>query len=1021
MKLYLNETPRSFLLVSNGYALIIRHPSPTYKHHHHYLHHRNGNPNKDSASSNKVIVEFVRLELLNLSSYKDITPRKSRSNKQLLGFIGFLNVKSNIYLGFITSSTTAASPTLDHKINQITGVDFYCLNNDEFDHLINDNQLQLHQQSQQPQQQLNNVEERITSEYPAASVRKFLSLGCFYYSTEFDITSNVQERGFLHDSLKFKLIADSSYFTRFTWNSFMISELMEFRNRLSIFEQNVFDNTGFLTIITRGYAQTVNTKVRGDEDALLTLISKQSCIKNGPLFGDWGCDDNGAVSNYVETEVIIYTEKFVFAYVIVRGNVPLYWELDNSQKKLLSKNKKITYPRSFEASQHAFTRHFDRLVNQFSEVHVINALSEDFKSYKGQLNDSYRQHIKHFNEHTDERVTGTSYTINSTNLPISTSLMKKVGYNSSNPYEIVPVLVDPIINFGALFYDINKKHYTGKQLGVFRVNSFDGLNKANFISKIISQEVIELAFRDIGIQVDPDLYIKHAKLWQENEEHINKITLNFLTYSSKLQASSAASTKNSVKSHFTKKYLSGVVDPKANETAMLKLLGRLQDQVSVTLHNPIHDYVIKELNKRSKEYSSFKNIKLFASTFNVNGTCHEEDVKEWLFPSKHNIQTSYDIVFIGFQEIVELTAGQMVNTDTVNRLFWEKKIKLTLDQHNPEKFKYVSLWTGQIGGIALLLFIKEKELKNISNVEGNYKKTGLGGYSANKGGVAVSFSYANTDICLVSSHLAAGLSNVEERHQNYKTLVKGIKFSKNRNIKDHDAVIWLGDFNFRIGLPNEQVKPLIDLKNFNKLFEYDQLNKQMANGETFPFFDEMEIKFPPTYKYDNGTKVYDTSEKQRIPAWTDRILNMSRKKIIKQEVYDCCEDIIFSDHRPVIAIYQLSVNVINENIRKNLALDLYENYRKSMGDINDLFLTNNDVSFLINDIDDQALPPPSSDVHKWWLEGGKPAKIQIGALSNKEEGDLEKIINPRLPNNPFETTEEPEFITRGQLMNLLNN
>ncbi|KAF4685354.1 inositol [Perkinsus olseni] len=35
---------------------------------------------------------------------------------------------------------------------------------------------------------------------------------------------------------------------------------------------------------------------------------------------------------------------------------------------------------------------------------------------------------------------------------------------------------------------------------------------------------------------------------------------------------------------------------------------------------------------------------------------------------------------------------------------------------------------------------------------------------------------------------------------------------------------------------------------------------------------ESPIFFPPTYKFDMGTNVYDTSDKQRIPSWTDRIL-----------------------------------------------------------------------------------------------------------------------------------------------------
>lgn len=1067
MKLYLNERPRTFIITSGKFALIVRHPFPTIKgankSYHSYLHHHHSHngASKDgqqtagqsaptsSTPLNKVIVEFVSKETLKLTDFRDITPNKSKQ-KQIFGFLGFLNVKSNIYLGFITSHHKLALPMIGEDIYTITGVDFYCLNNDEYDHLIGRDQepdISLSTDS------LSSSSESYTTEYPAASIRRFLNSGSFFYSNNFDITSNLQERSY-HKQLfnstthGFNLIADSPYFCRFMWNSFMNSELIAFRNRLSPIERRDFDLTGFLVTIARGFAQTVNTTVLLDisEDALLTIISKQSCLKNGPLFGDWGCDDNGAVSNFVETEVIVYTKTFCFSYVMVRGNVPIFWESENSfnKKSILSskKSKKIIYPRSFEASQHAFTRHFERLNNQFSEVYIVNTLTDDINTYKGELNKSYKEHIDEFNKKNREIMNADMATVPETeagvavggvvgcglleasNFPLPTSTIKKLGYTSSQPTDIVRKLLPHIINNGAFFYDITRSTNTGKQLGVFRANSFDCLSKSNFVQKVICQEVLELALRDIGVEeVDHDLLIKHGKLWAANDEQLTKMTNNFVSSSSKLHKSSAALTKGTIKSHLAKKYLSGVVtESKPNEMAMLKLLGRLQDQASVKLKNPIHDYVTKELKQHWKEFSSFKDILVFSSTFNVNGCVEndEEILSGWLYPETElEKKPVYDVVFIGFQEIVELSPGQMVNANSMNRLNWINYIKQTLEKYSPQEgTKYVSLWDGQLGGIALLLFVKELELTNITNVEGSFKKTGLGGVSANKGGVLVSFNYSNTQICLVASHLAAGLSNEVERHHDYRAIAKGLKFSKNRRIRDHDIVIWLGDFNYRIGtLNNEQVKTLVKQRDYSNLFEYDQLNKQMAAGELFPFFDEMEIKFPPTYKFDNGTKTYDTSEKQRIPAWTDRILSMSKGKKIKQLYYNSFQDIIFSDHRPVLAIFKVSVNIIDEAKKSALSLYLYDSFKKVYGGINNIFFNNGgfNVAYLLDGDDDGNLPPPSSDKTKWWIDGGLAARIYIPEL---EVSTSDLVINPKYPINPFTDTDDtiPEFVRKSKLV-----
>lgn len=54
---------------------------------------------------------------------------------------------------------------------------------------------------------------------------------------------------------------------------------------------------------------------------------------------------------------------------------------------------------------------------------------------------------------------------------------------------------------------------------------------------------------------------------------------------------------------------------------------------------------------------------------------------------------------------------------------------------------------------------------------------------------------------------------------------------------------------------------------------------QQEEGNVFKNFFEGDINFAPTYKYDLFSDDYDTSEKCRAPAWTDRVLWKRRKQI----------------------------------------------------------------------------------------------------------------------------------------------
>jgi endonuclease/exonuclease/phosphatase family metal-dependent hydrolase len=100
----------------------------------------------------------------------------------------------------------------------------------------------------------------------------------------------------------------------------------------------------------------------------------------------------------------------------------------------------------------------------------------------------------------------------------------------------------------------------------------------------------------------------------------------------------------------------------------------------------------------------------------------------------------------------------------------------------------------------------------------------MSGVAGNKGAVAIRMDYANTGICFVTAHLAAGFSNYDERNRDYKTISHGLRFSRGRTIDDHDAVIWLGDFNYRIGLTRERVLQAVENNDLQTLRKHDQVS-----------------------------------------------------------------------------------------------------------------------------------------------------------------------------------------------------
>lgn len=907
MKLVYKEDPRTIVIASNNYSLGFRALPST--------------PSSIDNASNQL---SVAVELLPSSQVTRENGYKNLLNKEIFGCLGLIEVGKKPYLAVITGAISqVARPISGESVNKIYSVDFISLIDSEWDFSNTDDD------NRPPGSGYD--DEQVELIHPCTDLRKLLSNGSFYFSNDFDLTSLLQNRGIKdkqqqEDTKRNELNQSTkiSYVKEYMWNSFMMQQLFKYRSNLEPFNQRILDDLKVFTTVIRGFAKTI--KINNLDT--LTIISKQSWKRAGTRFNARGIDDNGNVANFVETEMIYNnaTKSEVYSFTQIRGSVPAFWEQDTT---LL--NPKITLTRSIEATQPIFDKHFTNVCNKYGVCHILNLLSKT-KPAEVSLSRRYKE-LYFASNHRDEMEFSEFDFHQET---------KQLGFAGAT--KILPLLQGSLEQFGWFVYDTEHQEVVTRQDGVFRTNCLDCLDRTNLIQQVISRSIVEHILRNSfngthrDTLVGEDVLNKHNLLWADNGDAISQIYTGTNALKSSFSRSGKmnfAGALSDVTKSVSRMYQNTFVDNK-KQTLMDILLGNDASNRAVKIFDPINEFVQEKLQEKAKLFTTSDNINLFVGTFNINAANPSQgrliDLTSWLFPPEISEDNLPDIYGIGLQELIELNAGSILAADSSKPLLWAKLIE---QQLNSQGGQYLLLRTELIASMALFLFVKKSQVHNITQVTGSSKKTGLGGIAANKGGCAVRFEVGVTSFALITSHLAAGTNAMVERYNDYQTIMQGLTFTRNYTIKDHDHIIWFGDMNYRVNLPNDQCRDLIENGAFDELMRQDQLNQEMTSKGAFHGFKEAVVKFYPTYKFDKGTSNYDTSEKQRVPSWTDRVLYISeptKKHDLLQVSYNSVMDIFASDHKPVYGIFKGKVDYVDGPKKKEIAKQLYLQYKKSHGD-----------------------------------------------------------------------------------------
>ncbi|XP_072302041.1 synaptojanin-1 [Eucyclogobius newberryi] len=840
------------------------------------------------------------------------------------GILGVLRLNlgdSMLHSLVVVSGCSSVGKVQDSEVFRVTQTEFISLNNDPAD------------------------EERI------AEVRKVLNSGHFYFAwsasgVSMDLSLNAHRR-----------ILEDTTDNRFFWNQSLHLHLKHY---------GVNCDDWLLRLMCGGVE--VRTIYAGHKQAKACIFSRLSSERAGTRFNVRGTNDDGQVANFVETEQVIFLDDKVSSFIQIRGSIPLFWEQPGIQLPEIFVqvgSHRVKLSRGFEANAPAFERHFTALRRLYGKQVIINLLGS--KEGEHMLSKAFQSHLKASEHISAVKMVNFDYHQNVR------------GGKAEKLHSVLKPQLNRFTEECGFFYYSGEAGITRTQSGTMRTNCLDCLDRTNSVQAFFGLEMLPKQLEEMGLTEKPQLVARFQEvfrtMWSQNGDSVSKIYAGTGALDGKAKAGKLKDGARSV----TRTIQNNFFDTSKQEAIDILRLGStlnsdLADKARALLTTSslyVTEPVLQSASPRvllgmcqsHQKYTRPKQIRVCVGTWNVNGgkqfrsiAFRNQTLNDWLLdaPLKAGLPefqdskaNPIDIFAIGFEEMVELNAGNIVSASTTNQKLWAAELQKSLSRDH----KYVLLASEQLVGVCLFVFIRPQHAPYIRDVAVDTVKTGMGGATGNKGGVAIRLLFHTTSICFLCSHFAAGQSQVKERNDDYSEISRKLSFPMGRLLDSHDYVFWCGDFNYRISLPNEEVKELIKQQNWEALTAGDQLVDQKAAGLVFKEFIEGDLDFAPTYKYDLFSEDYDTSEKCRTPAWTDRILWKRRKWNFDQTAEEmnvvgaasfsgeCADDpgqpwspgnlkyygraeLKTSDHRPVVAVIDVDILEVDPEARHQVYKDV---------------------------------------------------------------------------------------------------
>lgn len=341
-----------------------------------------------------------------------------------------------------------------------------------------------------------------------------------------------------------------------------------------------------------------------------------------------------------------------------------------------------------------------------------------------------------------------------------------------------------------------------------------------------------------------------------------------------------------------------------------------------------------------------------------------------VLPPSHD-NTAPEILVLSLQEVAPIYYAFLGKTAMVPYLSAiQKAVEIATSNRWPATTSrdggYANVVTHHCGFTALMVFVRSDLADNISWTDTAEVGVGLQEIG-NKGAVGARLGYAydnqeTMELTFVAAHIAPMEYACERRNQDWRSIVERLVFTRSgdngdegeeqeedtahllqrdrRNVESgmfspRSHLFFAGDLNYRTSdvppkpedharYPHPQANPN-DASQYSKLFQSDQLTRELRAKRTLHGLTEASITFPPTYKYSDEAQKAALSGEQaqegagdvwqwatrRWPSWCDRILYLEypswmtattkngAKSAIQVQGYNALPLFPTSDHRAV--------------------------------------------------------------------------------------------------------------------------